>query len=83
MQILEGRGAKISYHDPHVPRFELDGKSYTSTESLLASVRKADLVVIVTDHSDFPYKDVVEAASVLLDTRNATKGITSPKILKI
>jgi UDP-N-acetyl-D-glucosamine dehydrogenase len=83
VQILEGRGAKISYHDPHVPRFELDGKSYTSTESLLASVRKADLVVIVTDHSDFPYKDVVEAASVLLDTRNATKGITSPKILKI
>jgi UDP-N-acetyl-D-glucosamine dehydrogenase len=83
VQILEGRGAKISYHDPHVPRFELDGKSYTSTESLLPSVRKADLVVIVTDHSDFPYKDVVEAASVLLDTRNATKGITSPKILKI
>jgi UDP-N-acetyl-D-glucosamine dehydrogenase len=37
----------------------------------------------VTDHSSYPYRDIVEAATVVVDTRNATKGIRSPKIVKI
>ena len=46
-------------------------------------MRGADLVVIVTDHSAYPYREIVEAAAVIVDTRNATKGIRSPKIVKI
>jgi UDP-N-acetyl-D-glucosamine dehydrogenase len=46
-------------------------------------VRAADVVVIVTDHSSYPYRDIVEAARVVVDTRNATRGIRSPKIVKI
>jgi len=37
----------------------------------------------VTDHTSYPYREIVEAAPVIVDTRNATKGIRSSKVLKI
>jgi UDP-N-acetyl-D-glucosamine dehydrogenase len=82
LKLLESRGARVSYNDPHVPELKADGTTLRS-EDLLPAVRKADLVVIVTDHSAYPYRDIVEAARVIVDTRNATKGIVSEKILKI
>jgi hypothetical protein len=82
LKLLESRGARVSYNDPHVPELRADGMTLRS-EDLLPAVRKADLVVIVTDHSAYPYRDIVEAAQVIVDTRNATKGIVSEKILKI
>ncbi len=39
--------------------------------------------MIVTDHSAFPYKEIVAAAKGVVDTRNATKGIVSDKIIKL
>ncbi len=41
-----------------------------------------DCVVIVTDHSDYDYKRIVRESKLVLDTRNATKGIDSPKIVR-
>lgn len=82
LRILEKRGARVSYHDPYVPELALDGLSLRSQE-LLPAVKDADLVVIVTDHSAFSYAQIVEAARVVLDTRNATRGLRSEKILKI
>ena len=46
-------------------------------------MRESDVVVIVTDHGSYPYAEIVQAAAVIVDTRNATKGIVSDKILKI
>jgi UDP-N-acetyl-D-glucosamine dehydrogenase len=40
-------------------------------------------VVIVTDHSGYRYEEIVEEAQLVLDTRNATRGIASPKVLKL
>jgi UDP-glucose 6-dehydrogenase len=82
LKLLESRGARVGYNDPYVPELKADGTTLRS-EDLLPAVRKADLVVIVTDHSAYPYRDIVEAARVIVDTRNATKGIVSEKILKI
>jgi UDP-N-acetyl-D-glucosamine dehydrogenase len=82
LKLLESRGAHVSYNDPHVPELKADGMTLRS-QDLLPAVRKADLVVIVTNHSAYPYRDIVEAARVIVDTRNATKGIVSEKILKI
>ncbi len=82
IKILEGKGARVGYNDPYVPELQLDHCSLRSQE-LLPSIRDADVVVIVTDHSAYPYRDIVEAARVVVDTRNATKGIRSPKIVKI
>jgi UDP-N-acetyl-D-glucosamine dehydrogenase len=82
LRLLESRGAGVSYNDPHVPELKLDETTLRS-EDLLPAVRRADLVVIVTDHSSYPYREIVEAAPVIVDTRNATKGIVSKNILKI
>jgi UDP-N-acetyl-D-glucosamine dehydrogenase len=49
----------------------------------MPAVGRADVVVIVTDHSVYRYPEIVDAARVVVDTRNATKGIASPKIIKL
>jgi UDP-N-acetyl-D-glucosamine dehydrogenase len=82
LNLLETRGAAVSYHDPFVPSLKLDGTTLRSVE-LLPGVAAADVVVIVTDHSGFAYREIVEAAHVVVDTRNATRGIVSAKILKL
>jgi len=82
LKILEKKGARVSYNDPYVPELQFDHTTMRS-QDLLPSVREADLVVIVTDHSSYPYREIVDAAAVVVDTRNATKGIRSPKIVKI
>jgi UDP-N-acetyl-D-glucosamine dehydrogenase len=90
IHILQERGAKVSYHDPYVPEIRLehgsvDGAAPERMRSvdLAPALKEAHAVVIVTDHSAFPYSAIVEAASLVVDTRNATKGIVSDKILKI
>jgi UDP-N-acetyl-D-glucosamine dehydrogenase len=82
LRILESRGAHVSYNDPSVPRLELEA-AVKESRDLFPAVAEADLVVIVTDHSSYDYKRIVEAARLVLDTRNATKGLSSSKILKI
>jgi UDP-N-acetyl-D-glucosamine dehydrogenase len=82
LKILERRGARVEYNDPYVPELRFDEVVMTSQE-LLPAVRRADLVVIVTDHTSYPYREIVDAAPVIVDTRNATKGIRSAKVLKI
>jgi UDP-N-acetyl-D-glucosamine dehydrogenase len=82
LTILESRGARVEYSDPFVPEIRHGGGILESQDALTAA-RRADLVVIVTDHTGYPYREIIEAAPVVVDTRNATKGIKSPKVLKI
>jgi UDP-N-acetyl-D-glucosamine dehydrogenase len=91
IRILQSRGANVSYHDPYVPELRTDdehgggggkGERLKSVD-LLPGVRDAHAVVIVTDHTAFPYPKIIDAAQLIVDTRNATKGIVSDKILKI
>jgi UDP-N-acetyl-D-glucosamine dehydrogenase len=80
IQLLERRGAKLTYSDPHVPHVQFDGLELCSDEAEMA---KADCVVIVTDHSGFDYKAVAEKAPLIVDTRNALKGVISEKIVRL
>lgn len=82
LRLLESRGALISYHDPFVPELALNGTSLRSVD-LLSSVRASDAVVIVTDHSGIPYREIVAEAKVVVDTRNATRGIVSEKVVRL
>jgi UDP-N-acetyl-D-glucosamine dehydrogenase len=82
MKLLERRGASVAYNDPYVARIRVEGGELASSE-LLPAVRDADLVVIVTDHAAYDYRAIVDAAQQVVDTRNATRGITSPKIVKL
>jgi UDP-N-acetyl-D-glucosamine dehydrogenase len=83
IRLLANRGAEVGYNDPYVPEIRMDGGTLLRSEPLLPAVRAADLVVIVTNHSEYPYAEVVAAAAQVVDTRNATKGIVSEKIVKL
>jgi UDP-N-acetyl-D-glucosamine dehydrogenase len=61
---------------------EFEGKSMESVD-LLAGAAEADCVVIITDHRDFPYAEVLQTAGLIVDTRNALKGMQSEKIVKL
>ncbi len=78
IELLQDRGAEVVYHDPyvsrvpHMRRHSLDMVSVPLTDEAVAS---ADAVVIATDHSAFDYARLVEHAQLVLDTRNACRGV--------
>ncbi|MGK2961456.1 MAG: nucleotide sugar dehydrogenase [Gemmatimonadaceae bacterium] len=75
IRLLEGEGAVVAYHDPHVRTFREDGHERASVELTDNEISSADAVVIVTDHSSVDYQRVVDLAALLVDTRNATAGL--------
>ena len=79
--LLQRLGAVVTYSDPHVPTLHLDGLSLEASPEDAAAA--ADCVVIVTDHSAFDYKALVEQSRLIVDTRNALKGIHSAKIVRL
>ncbi len=76
IRLLAADGANVSYHDPFVPTLRVDGeKPKRSAQLSPAALARADLVVIVTDHSVFDYAEVVRHSRAILDTRNATRAV--------
>jgi len=71
IRLLEGQGARVAYHDPHVPCFRENGRDYRSVALTSEAVAAADCVVIVTDHSGVDYRMIRRHARVVVDTRNA------------
>src|SRR3954464_7097122 len=71
IRLLEAQGAKVSYFDPHVPRFREDGQEFRSVELTTEVVGAADCVMIVTDHTAVDYRMIKRTAKLVVDTRNA------------
>ena len=71
IRLLEGQGARVSYHDPHVPCFAEDGHEYRSVALTPDTVSAADCVMVVTDHSAIDYAMIKRRAKLVVDTRNA------------
>jgi UDP-N-acetyl-D-glucosamine dehydrogenase len=71
IRLLEGQGAKVTYSDPHVPRFREDGQEFRSVELTPDLVAAADCVMIVTDHTAVDYRMIKRRAKLIVDTRNA------------
>jgi UDP-N-acetyl-D-glucosamine dehydrogenase len=82
MRLLEQRGATVPFHDPHVAMFREDGHEYHGIELTPAALAAADAVVIVTDHKAYDWQMVVDHATLVVDTRNAT-GKTTPSRARI
>jgi UDP-N-acetyl-D-glucosamine dehydrogenase len=82
IELLQKEGAQVSYHDPYFP-FIGKGRKYDlqMKRTELENLGQYDCVLIVTDHSDYDYRRIVADAQLVVDTRNATKGIHSPKIV--
>jgi UDP-N-acetyl-D-glucosamine dehydrogenase len=81
IHLLKKRGAVISFSDPHVESIRLEDGSSLHQQS--AKMKTADCVVIVTDHTAFDYKALVDQAALIVDTRNALKGVKSSKIVRL
>ena len=83
IELLREKGAEVFYNDPFFPTVG-QGRHYAlnMTNTPLENLGQYDAVVIVTDHSQYDYAAIVEQAQLVVDTRNATKGINSPKIVR-
>jgi UDP-N-acetyl-D-glucosamine dehydrogenase len=71
IRLLEGQGARVTYFDPHVPRFREDGQEFKSVQLTPEGVAAADCVMIVTDHTAVDYSMIKNKARLIVDTRNA------------
>jgi UDP-N-acetyl-D-glucosamine dehydrogenase len=83
LDLLLKKGARVEYNDPHIPRLppmrhypHLKMASQPLTEEYLAG---RDCVVVVTDHSAYDWAWVAEHARLVVDTRNATRGVKAPR----
>jgi UDP-N-acetyl-D-glucosamine dehydrogenase len=81
MELLQARGAIVSYHDPHIPvlpsmrHYEVPR---LASEALSADyLASQDCVLIATDHSAYDWDFVVRYARLVVDTRNATRNVKS------
>src|SRR6267142_3922389 len=79
---LQRQGAEVSYNDPYFPTVGR-GRKYNLQMKCtpLEKLGRFDCVLIVTDHSDYDYKRIVSESQLVVDSRNATKGIVSEKIV--
>jgi UDP-N-acetyl-D-glucosamine dehydrogenase len=66
---LRGRGALVSYHDPHVPHWLVDGQPVPREDDLESALAAADLVVLLQPHAGYDPDQLTRAARLLLDTR--------------
>lgn len=81
--MLVERGAILMYHDPHVREFQLQGDTMKSVDLNEKTVSDADLVVIVTDHTDVDYSLLAKSAKRIVDTRNAMKDHKLEKVVRL
>ncbi len=83
--LLQQKGAKVDYNDPHVPRthkmreYDLNMASVPLTQR---NLKKYDCVLISTDHSSYDYRFIVKNSALVVDTRNATGKMRSAKIIR-
>ena len=83
IELLQKQGAQVAYNDPYFPTVGR-GRKYNLQMKCtsLDNLNQYDCVLIVTDHSDYDYQRIVRESQLVVDTRNATKGIKSPKIVR-
>ena len=83
--LLLDKGADLKYFDMYIPKarvngYELESVDYRDLDQMITT---ADCVIIVTDHTYMDYPEVLAQCKLVVDTRNALKGLTDPKIVRI
>jgi UDP-N-acetyl-D-glucosamine dehydrogenase len=81
IELLQKAGAEVSYNDPYFPTIGKGRKYDLQMKCVpLDNLGQYDCVLIVTDHSDYDFAAIVKESQLVVDSRNATRGIKSPKI---
>ncbi|MEW5719537.1 MAG: UDP binding domain-containing protein, partial [Chloroflexota bacterium] len=82
IEVLLRYGARVTYHDPFVPKFHIGGDVFHRARVDLASapltraaLRACDIAIIVTAHRSVDYRVVVANAPLVVDSANVTKGL--------
>ncbi|MGH7466910.1 MAG: nucleotide sugar dehydrogenase [Longimicrobiales bacterium] len=81
MRLLMNKGAEVTYHDPYVPQVRDEDALHTSVPLNKVVLAGCDCVVITTDHEVIDYAFVVRHASLVVDTRNATRALGSANVV--
>jgi UDP-N-acetyl-D-glucosamine dehydrogenase len=83
IELLHHEGAEVCYNDPYFPTVGR-GRKYDlqMTRTPLDNLGQYDCVLVVTNHSDYDFKRIVKESQLVVDTRNATRGISSPNIVR-
>lgn len=83
IDLLRTEGARVAYHDPFFPTLE-KGRKYDLRLQCapLENLGAYDCVLIVTDHSHYDYPEIVRHSQLVVDTRNATRGIHAPNVVR-
>ena len=74
IEMLERKGAAVSYADPFAPQLSIDGSKLTAVDPSAANVGAADCVLILTNHTSFDYSMIASQAKLVVDTRNALRA---------
>jgi UDP-N-acetyl-D-glucosamine dehydrogenase len=82
MTLLKERGADVSYYDPYIPVIKMtrEHPQWAGTKSVswdAKTIRRQDLVLIATKHSEVDYKALAKWAACIVDTRNAMEGVAA------
>lgn len=83
--LLEDRGATVCYHDPYCPSFKRENGEVESVPVTKELLETLDAVVITTAHKNVDYQFIVDHSKLVIDSRNATKGLnnTEGKVLRM
>jgi UDP-N-acetyl-D-glucosamine dehydrogenase len=83
IELLQKRGAYVEYNDPFIPSAGQGRKYALNMKSTsLDRIPDFDCVIIATDHSQYDYPGIVSKAQLVVDTRNATRGLTAENIVR-
>ncbi|MBU3758787.1 MAG: nucleotide sugar dehydrogenase [Candidatus Omnitrophica bacterium] len=82
VELLEKLGAVVTYSDPYAPVFRAHQRTYESVDPADSSIG-ADIAILLTDHDKFDRQALCRQFPVILDTRNAFRGIHSEKIIQL
>lgn len=83
IELLRKEGAEVSYHDPYFPVVGRGRKYNLQMQRVsLENLSDYDCVLIVTDHSDYDYARIVRESQLVVDTRNATRGMQAKNVVR-
>ncbi len=79
IELLEEEKAQVCYHDPYISSFFLQSRKYESIKLSKGALKRADIVILATDHSSYQYEEIAQEAKLVFDTRNATGNVKNSR----
>ena len=83
IQLLQEKGANVSYNDPYVSEIIISGNTLTSVDINAKELSAADCLVIATDHSLYDYEFIANNTNLVFDTRGSTRELDTTNIVRL